>query len=167
MLKLVEAERQAILDCVRDRMPTTRFDDRAVFEKTLATALKGAGLKVAAPLKKAIVLAIGKRDEAAMPCLDAQSNPEFDPMLRDFEVVPLKEDWQDFFDREVRPFAQDAWVDRGYVDARDTKIGRIGYEINFARYFYSYTPPQDVAEIDNELAALERDIAALVIGSSS
>ncbi len=167
MLKLVEAERQAILDCIRDRMPTTRFDDRAIFEKTLATALKGAGLKVAAPLKKAIVLAIGKRDEAAMPCLDAQGNPEFDPMLRDFEVVPLKEDWQDFFDREVHPFAQDAWVDRGYVDARDTKIGRIGYEINFARYFYRYTPPQDVAEIDSELAALERDIAALVIGSSS
>jgi type I restriction enzyme M protein len=167
MLKISEGERDAILACVREDLPAARIDDRAVFEKMLTKAFKAGGLKVPAPLKKAVINAIGRRDESAQPCLDAQGNPEPDVQLRDFELVPLKERWQDFFAREVKPFADDAWVDKGYVDARDGEIGRVGYEVNFARYFYQYTPPAIVADIDDELAMIERDIAALVMGQRS
>lgn len=167
MLKISEGERDAILACVREDLPAARIDDRAVFEKMLTKAFKAGGLKVPAPLKKAVINAIGRRDESAQPCLDAQGNPEPDVQLRDFELVPLKERWQDFFAREVKPFADDAWVDKGYVDGRDGEIGRVGYEVNFARYFYQYTPPAIVADIDDELAMIERDIAALVMGQRS
>ena len=56
----------------------------------------------------------------------------------------------------------DAWVDTGYTDGRDGEVGRVGYEINFNRYFYKYQPPRDLNAIDADLKAVEADIAALL-----
>lgn len=64
--------------------------------------------------------------------------------------------------REVTPFVPDAWVDENYRDARDGEIGRVGYEINFNRYFYRYVPPRPLAEIDAELKTLETEIAGIL-----
>ena len=64
--------------------------------------------------------------------------------------------------REVTPFVPDAWVDQTYRDERDGEIGRVGYEINFNRYFYKYIPPRPLAEIDAELKQLEAEIAGLL-----
>ncbi len=88
--------------------------------------------------------------------------PEPDTDFRDHELVPLKEDWQDYVAREVTPFVPDAWVDESYRDERDREVGRVGYEINFNRYFYKYVPPRPLAEIDGELKALEAEIAGLL-----
>jgi type I restriction enzyme M protein len=82
--------------------------------------------------------------------------------LRDFELVPLKEDWSDYMAREVTPFVPDAWVDQTYRDERDGEIGRVGYEINVNRYFYKYVSPRPLAEIDSELKQLEAEIAELL-----
>ena len=82
--------------------------------------------------------------------------------MRDFELVPLKEGWSDYVAREVTPFVSDAWVDQTYRDDRDGEIGRVGYEINFNRYFYKYVPPRPLAEIDAELKQLEAEIAGLL-----
>ena len=79
---------------------------------------------------------------------------EPDPALRDFENVPLKGDVDDYFDREVRPHVPDAWTDR----SRD----KIGYEINFNRHFYQYTPPRPLAEIDAELKEAEARVLRLL-----
>jgi type I restriction enzyme M protein len=76
--------------------------------------------------------------------------------------VPLKEDWQNYVTREVTPFVPDAWVDESYRDGSDREIGRVGYEINFNRYFYKYVPPRPLAEIDEELKTLEAEIAGLL-----
>lgn len=67
-------------------------------------------------------------------------------------------------EREVIPFAPDAWVDESHKDSTDGQVGRIGYEINFNRYFYKYVPPRPVAEIDEELKVLEAEIANLLKG---
>ena len=56
----------------------------------------------------------------------------------------------------------DAWVDTAYIDDRDGQVGRVGYEINFNRYFYRYVPPRPLAEIDAELKSLESEIATLL-----
>ncbi len=64
--------------------------------------------------------------------------------------------------REVTPFVPDAWVDESYRDARDGEVGRVGYEINFNRYFYKYVPPRPLEEIDAEMKALEAEIAGLL-----
>ena len=79
---------------------------------------------------------------------------EPDAELRDFENVPLKEDIDAYFGREVRPHLPDAWMDRG----KD----RIGYEINFNRHFYKYTPPRPLEVIDAELKEAEEQILRLL-----
>ena len=137
---------------------------RDVFEKALKKALKDVDVKISAPLKKAILSALSEKDDTAEACTDAKGNIEADSDLRDHELVPLKEDWQDYVEREVKPFVPDAWVDESHKDAGDGQTGRVGYEINFNRYFYKYVPPRPVAEIDEELKTLEAEIANLLKG---
>ena len=79
---------------------------------------------------------------------------EPDPALRDFENVPLKDDIDAYFEREVHPHVPDAWMDR----SKD----RIGYEINFNRHFYKYTPPRPLEVIDAELKQAEEAIMRLL-----
>lgn len=113
-------------------------------------------------MRKAILAALSERNEKAEICTDRHGNPEPDTDLRDHELVPLGEDWQDYVAREVLPFVPDAWVDESHRDAQDDGVGRVGYEINFNRYFYQYVPPRPLEEIDAELKALEAEIAGLL-----
>jgi type I restriction enzyme M protein len=151
-----------VLNVVTSGLPNTLHRDRPAFEAALAKALKDADLKISAPVKKAIIAALSERDETATICIDKDGNPEPDSELRDFELVPLKEDWKAYVAREVTPFVPEAWVDEAYTDDADKQVGRVGYEINFNRYFYRYVPPRPLAEIDAELKVLETDIAALL-----
>ncbi len=80
----------------------------------------------------------------------------------DYENVPLGESVEEYFEREVRPYVADASINTSVRDHRDGEIGKVGYEINFNRYFYKYVPPRPVAEIDAELRALEVEIAGLL-----
>jgi len=77
-----------------------------------------------------------------------------DPDLRDYENVPLDEDIEAYFKREVALHVPDAWIDH-----EKTKVG---YEIPFTRHFYVYTPPRPLAEIDAELRELEAQIQKLL-----
>ncbi len=81
--------------------------------------------------------------------------------MRDRELAP-DQDWREYVAREVLPFVPDAWVDQTHKDDRDKGVGRVGYEINFNRYFYRYVPPRPLAEIDAELKSLEAEIAGLL-----
>ncbi len=138
------------------------FTSRNAFEAALNKALKAKGLKLAAPARKAVLSALSERDEEADICLDADGKPEADSELRDHELVPLGEDWREYLKREVLPFVPDAWVDETYTDPTDKQVGRVGYEINFNRYFYKYVPPRPLEEIDAELKTLESEIANLL-----
>jgi len=162
LLKLDPAEQDDVMNVVANRLPDALFKDRPSFETVLAKALKGAGVKIGAPVRKAILAALSERDETAAICRDNDGRPEPDPELRDYELVPLKENWKDYVAREVAPFVPDAWVDENYRDDADKAVGRVGYEINFNRYFYRYVPPRPLAEIDAELKTLEADIACLL-----
>lgn len=159
--RLDEGERESIVAALRT-LPDTVFTNRDDFEKAVNAALKGAGLNLRAPVRKAILTGLSERDETADICTDAKGNPEPDPELRDYELVPLNEDWREYFEREVKPFVPDAWVDETYRDERDGQVGRVGYEINFNRYFYKYVPPRPLEEINAELRQLEAEIATLL-----
>ena len=82
--------------------------------------------------------------------------------LRDTESVPLSESIEDFFEREVKPHVPDAWIDEDKRDEKDGEVGLVGYEINFNRYFYVYTPPRPLAEIEADIKAIEKDIVAML-----
>jgi len=158
---LTEKEKAGIETALRG-VGDQLFMCRSAFEKASSKAFKAGGIKLGAPVKKAILSAFSERDEDAEVCLDKDGNPEPDTELRDHELVPLNEDWRDYVEREVKPFAPDAWVDESYTDARDKEVGRVGYEINFNRYFYQYVPPRPLEEIDTELKTLEAEIAELL-----
>ena len=160
--KLDANAQAAILETLDSRLPSTLFTNREQFDKALTGALKANDIKIGAPVKKSILSALSERDEGADVCADKNGNPEPDTNLRDHELVPLKKDWRDYVEHEVKPFVPDAWVDESHRDARDGAVGRVGYEINFNRYFYRYIPPRPLEEIDAELKTLEIEIAGLL-----
>ena len=96
-----------------------------------------------------IVVERPKLNEDGTPELK-KGKPVADASLRDTENVPLKEDIQEYFEREVLPFAPDAWIDE--------KKTKIGYEIPFTRYFYQYVPPKPAQELEIEIKEIEMDL---------
>jgi type I restriction enzyme M protein len=160
-----QAEGRALQEAVRKllrALPGTLVKDRDEFERLLDVALKKAGVKLPAPVRKAILSALSERDETAAICRDKGGNPEPDPELRDTESVPLAERVEAFFDREVKPHVPDAWIDTSKRDPRDGEVGLVGYEINFNRYFYRYTPPRPLEEIEGEIRGIEQDIVRML-----
>ena len=74
----------------------------------------------------------------------------------------LLEDVETFFEREVKPHVPDAWIDTTRRDPQDGKVGLVGYEINFNRYFYQYRPPRPLEEIEADIQQVEKDILAML-----
>ena len=152
-----EARQEAIRDLLCSLAESTGGElvrDRDTFTRTLDAAAKDAGLRLKAPERKAILSALGERDPDAEICRDSKGDPEPDPLLRDTENVPLKEDVDEYMEREVFPYVPDAWVDH--------KKTKIGYEIPLNRHFYVYEPPRPLEEIESDLRTLEREIADLL-----
>ena len=128
---------------------------------TLPAAAKKAGLgKVGKSLANALETSLGVRDPDAPEVLDEEGNPVPDKELEDFEIVPLDQPIDTYMATEVLPHLPDAWVDTSFTDDDDGETGKVGYEINFNRYFYKYVPPRGLHEIDAELKAVEAEIAA-------
>lgn len=88
----------------------------------------------------------------------------YDPDLRDTENVPLLEDLGIYIRREVLPHVPDAYVNGDIRDEKDGKVGKVGYEINFNRYFYVYKPPRTPQVIADEIRAMEKRFVELMKG---
>ncbi|MBK1699428.1 type I restriction-modification system subunit M [Thiococcus pfennigii] len=172
-------------DAIRDLLATLegngRYRDRAAFDADLTRAVKRAGLKLPAPLKKAIFAALGERDPDAEICRDGKGRPEPDSELRDTENIPLppgtalplpmdfgpdkpndrliaafRDEIDAYIAREVLPHVPDAWVDYDKT--------KVGYEIPINRHFYVYKPPRPLDEIEADISRLEGEIAGLLKG---
>ena len=98
-----------------------------------------------------IVVERPQRDEAGSILLK-RGKPVPDTSLRDTENVPLVQDIDAYFAREVLPYAPDAWIDHSKT--------KVGYEIPMTRYFYEYQAPEAVEDIVARITALEQDISA-------
>ena len=155
-------EKQAAIRALLRSLPDRLFLDRAVFESELSRAVQRAGLKLTAPIKKAVLSALSERNNEAEICRNPKGRPEPDPKLRDTENVPLREDVESFFEREVRPHVPDAWIDSKRKDPQDGKVGLVGYEINFNRYFYEYRSPRPLEQIEADIRQVEKEIAAML-----
>ena len=159
------------------------FDDHNIFRERFDTKMKALGEKLSAAEKKAIFKAVSWRDDTAPsvvakrtklkasdafePNLDGRylvgegKNSEIveyeaDTGLRDTEQVPLKEPGgiDAFIQREVLPYAPDAWIDREKT--------QIGYEISFARYFYKPIPLRDIKDIRADIVKLQQQTEGLL-----
>jgi type I restriction enzyme M protein len=146
--------------------------DRSQLSGKLTPTLTAAGLTKAQ--QQAVWDALAMRDPKAPIVTNRRGEPEPDPELRDQENVPLptvpvrfepdpaerlatieyRTAVEDYTDAAVLPYWQDAWADH-------TKT-KVGYEIPVTRYFYHYTPPRSVAEIDDEIRSLEAEIQKLL-----
>ncbi len=155
-------EQQEAIRALLQKLPATHYTDRSEFQDALEAAARQAGVKLAAPVTRAILSALSERDETASICRDADGVPEPDPELRDTESVPLGLPVEAFFAREVRPHVPDAWIDTTRRDEKDGQVGIVGYEINFNRYFYRYTPPRPLEEIEADIRAIETDIVRML-----
>lgn len=134
------------------------------FAKEAAASDEAKALKVKAnkTFITALINAFGHKDPEGESVTDAKGNIVPDTDLTDYENVPYLEDIRDYFAREVLPHVSDTYIDESFTDEKDKQIGRVGYEINFNRFFYQYQPPRKLHEIDEELKKVEEEIAALL-----
>lgn len=174
-----QATQAAIKAALQGMDSETLYRNRPAFEAVLEAALKKAGIKVGAPVKKAILAALSERDPKADICLDSKGKPEPDADLRDTEIVALPDDielplplgydnetghdkllalvkdhCEDYLKAEVLPHVPDAWIDHSKT--------KVGYEIPLTRHFYIYQPPRPLEEIAGEISQLEKDIVAML-----
>lgn len=128
------------------------YMDRDKFIKDLKSKSKEFDITLSAGLIKAIVNAIGVRNENAEVCKDTKGNIESDSSLKDTESISLKEDIYEYFEREVKPHVPDSYM-------AESSFDNIGYEIPFTRYFYKYESLRPFDEIMKEIEELENEIA--------
>lgn len=168
-----------ILDALQKLDANKLYLCRNEFEKDLNRVLKNAGLNLKAPVKKAILAALGEADSDAEICKDSKGNPEPDSNLRDTEIVPLPDDialplplgydkdgsadeliklvkrhCEEYLKKEVLPHVPDAWIDFDKT--------KVGYEIPLNRHFYIYQPPRALDAIENDIKTLESDIMEML-----
>jgi type I restriction enzyme M protein len=147
--------RDVYVSAVRELLGTVWWTRKEASAALLATSKNSGALwPSTASFQKAIWSAVSVSDPEGEVQKSKDGNPEPDPDLRDYENVPLDEDIEAYFAREVTPHVPDAWID-------DSKT-KVGYEIPFTRHFHVYTPPRPLAEIDAELRDLESQIQKLL-----
>ncbi len=144
----------AAIEALRGLDPATVYRDSSAFYKALAAAFARSQHKLGRTLARRIGEALGQQDDDAAVYPDAKGRPRPAADLRDYEDIPLGQDVQSWFEREVLPQAPDAWI----ADAEP----RIGYVISFARYFFEPEPVRPLAELDREIRSLERETQALL-----
>jgi type I restriction enzyme M protein len=138
------------------------YMSRDEFLKDLDSSLKRAKVSIKSPVRKAILSVMSEQDENAEICRDNKGNIEADSQLRDYENVPLDEDIQEYFEREVQPYVPDAWINESVTDEKDGEVGKVGYTINFNQYFYEYQPPRPLQEIEEDINKLENEILEIL-----
>lgn len=130
------------------------YKNREKFIAAVEAAAEKRQVSLKAPIFKAVLSALSERDEDADVCKDSNGNIEPDSKLRDYENVPLLENIDEYFKREVVPHVPDAWMDR----SKD----KVGYEINFTKEFYTYAPLRSIEEIQKDILALEKETEGMM-----
>lgn len=145
-----EKLQEEIIETLKSMKSDKVYKNRDEFTKYLKDSFKKKGLSVKANIFKAILSALSERDETADICRDSKGNPEPDPELGDYERVPLKENIKEYFEREVKPYAEDAWIDESKTV--------IGYEIPFTRHFYKFEAPEKSEVIAERIIETEKKL---------
>lgn len=138
-----------ILETLKSNVSNAVYKNRDEFTKVILNILPE--LKDNKTLLKGVVLALSEEDYTADKYYDRKGKVESDPDLKDSELIPFKQNNDDYYEREVKPFLPDAWL-----ETDEDKIN-IGCEINFNRYFYEYKRPEKSSDVISRLKQLEID----------
>ena len=174
--KMPVEQAQLLTAVLRELDPVAIYTDADNFR----TALQAQATRLAAMLPalagikpklstKAFELArkgLGTKDKTAEPCTNEKGEVLSDSELRDAEYVPLHEEIDHYFAREVLPHWPDAWINLDVKDERDGLTGVVGTEINFNREFYVYTPPRSRTAIQADIEAMETRFMDMLRGVS-
>lgn len=151
--RMTEHDQNALrsaLDSLRGRV----FLSRDAFVQALRDATWERKVLLPAAVVKTVWSTIGVHDDTAEVVTDSKGRPEADPALRDTELVPFRDNVDDYFAREVSPHVPGAWIDRSKT--------KEGYEIPFTRLFYQYEPPRPLDAIDADLNRVTAEIIELL-----
>jgi len=151
-LKPKEPNQKDIIRVLKKIDSTKVFKDSEEFSELIKNTFSHENFNLNPALRKAVENSLSERDETAKPAQDKNRKLIPDPELRDNENVPLKEDIDKYFEREVKPYVSNAWID-------DSTRNKIGYEIPITRHFYKYKPLRPLEQIDSEIKQLENEIS--------
>ena len=136
-----------------------KISSQKLFEKEISKKVTS---KLTASNLKLLQKHLSEHDEEAELIKDAKGKLVANADLRDYENVPLNQDINEYFQKEVIPHVPLAWIDETKTDAKDGLVGIVGYEIPFNRHFYEYVPPRELAVIDEELETLTKEILEIL-----
>ena len=142
-----------ILECI-EKIPSKVYKNYTEFTNVLKGVFAENSVQLPAPLQKLIEKTLSERDDTAEPHFNkaGDTHPVADSELRDNENIPLKQDIDEYFEKEVKKYVPDAWIDESTRE-------KIGYEIPFTRQFYKYKPLRPLEEIDAEIKQLQKEIS--------
>ncbi|RYG99653.1 MAG: SAM-dependent DNA methyltransferase [Alphaproteobacteria bacterium] len=169
--KLPSDQYQLLTETVKTMDMETVFTDAESFREAMSEVASKVAKKYewtgkAAKLNgKSYELArkyMGTKNKTAEPTTNEKGEVLSDAELRDAEYVPLNEDIEAYFQREVAPHWRDAWINYAITDEKDGKPGVVGTEINFNREFYVYMPPRSRAAIAGDIEAKEKKFMKLL-----
>jgi type I restriction enzyme M protein len=157
MLENADAFKSTIL-ALQKAFGTSVQKDFNKLSRELDKVLKAEDIKLKPKDRKAFVEGISWKDESAEKVIKKQDKNgieyEPDPELRDYENIPLKQNIQEYFEREVLPYVPDAWIDESKT--------RKGYEIAFTKIFYRFRPLRDLEIISAEIIQLEKETEGII-----
>src|SRR5699024_10878374 len=104
-------QQETIKNRLREMQSETTYKNREAFIDVIKEGFKDTDINLRAPLLRAIWKALSERDETADVCMKNKKEIEADTELRDTEIIPLTEDIDAYFEREVLPHVPDAWID--------------------------------------------------------
>lgn len=133
-----------------ENMQDGKWLDRDKFVEMINKLFEDKEIQLRAPLRNAIVKVFSEHNDEASICKNTKGEIEPNTDLRDTERVPLEEDIDEYFQREVKPYNPEAWIDKEKT--------QVGYEIPFTRYFYKFEEPEAADEISSRILEIEKDI---------
>ena len=104
------------------------------------------------PVEFGVIRQIQEKDGNIVTNKQGEVKP--DTKKRDYERIPLSDDIEDYFEREVKPHLPDSWM--------DLSNNKVGYEINFTKYFYQYKPLRSLSDISQDLLRLDKETEGLM-----
>ena len=158
---------EAVQEAVKTALQTLNSDkqwiNRDEFIDSVEQAFEKHDINVRNSVYNAIERALGETNPDADIVTNSKGEPEHDTDLRDRERVPLDEDPREYFERQVKPYVENAWINksRKYHDDQDGELGVVGYEINFDRYFYEYESSRPLEAIDEDIREVKEDVLDL------